>query len=143
MVRAADAWARVGVQAIELKEAAQNPMLGQYHLGAGGRFVSAKVAPAQDTMRRGSEAAAARNGTDPRVHDAREDPSTDPSSVEGSDHLDWDADESGAEGLELGPPRGLGSGLGADSVQHRQAHGRRWQPPEDSPARIAQADAWQ
>ena len=108
-----EALACTAAQAIELKEAAQNPLLGAHHLEARGRFVSAVTPGLSGAQRvKGSTAGA---GEDRRDSAGRAGPGRNPSldpdrgGPHAAEELDWDGEEGDASGSELGSPR-LGQG---------------------------------
>ena len=108
-----EAGARSAAQAIELKEAAQNPLLGAHHLEASGRFVSA-VTPGLGGVQRDAGSAAG-GGADHRDRTRRDAPGVKPRAdpdrgwPHAGEELDWDGEEGDAAGSELGSPR-LGQG---------------------------------
>lgn len=108
------AGARTAAQAIELKEAAQNALLGTHHLEASGRFVSAVTPGLHGVQRDTGSAAGIAEGH--RDSTEREGPGVNPGAApdgggrHAAEELDWDGEEGDAAGSELGSPR---SGQGA------------------------------
>ena len=134
-LRGATGLPRPAAQAVELREAARNPLLGQFHLEAGGRFVSATVAPppregAGGAARAGQDAGAGFGPRTPRGGGGREAGAGRGAPAE---ELDWDAAEGEGSGLGLGdlpnPQGGGGSGGGACSPAH-SPRAAQWPPHE-------------
>lgn len=143
-MRVADAGARADAQAIELKEAAQNPLLGAHHLEASGRFVSA-VTPGLGAAQRDKGlsvglGSAAGTGQDHRDSAGREGPGMDPradpdrGAPHAAEELDWDGDEGEAAGSELGSPRFGQGALGELRGVTQAPPERRWPGPQRAAA---------
>ena len=125
-----EAGACAAMQAIELKEAAQNPLLGTHHLEASGRFVSAATPGLNGVQRDKGRAAGV--GGERRESPGREGASlnrrayVDKGGPHADEELDWDHEEGDAAGSELGSPR-LGQGALGELHSATQApQERRW-----------------